>query len=160
MLQTVPDTPCADIDIFDGFGNAGMGVPASMGDGDFSSKMSSGVGPFDKRIENLSSASGGDSSSDNTSFTSPPIMNTTSSMEYPGLAEYGGYPDLSGSSMGNGGSGNNHMAVGAPRAPLGQSSATSFGMQIPRSVPEFVHLQRASSDSVDMGMVAGDLPFR
>lgn len=126
MLQTVPDTPanlCADVDIFDGFGNAGIGLPSNFpgyngngtsGPGEFkletqadndhgqgfhrSSSVSMPL--FDKRIEELGSPSGnGESSSSNSSFASPPILQ--SPMEYPGLAEYGGFPHLTPRGMSN-----------------------------------------------------------
>ena len=119
MLQTVPDTPATaamcEVDIFDGFGNAGMGVPSNfpgpnihpeihhefkMEDqpNDFS-HSNRNLAPFDKRIEELSSpTSGGPESGSNSPFTSPPII--PSSMEFPGLGEYGAFPDLSSPGMG------------------------------------------------------------
>jgi hypothetical protein len=118
MLQTVPDTPanlCADIDIFDGFGNAGIGIPSNFpgynGDGssggfkvepqpdhEFNTASSIAIPPFDKRVEELGSPPNADSN-DNTPFTSPPIIQ--SPMEYPGLADYAGFPDLSGPTLGS-----------------------------------------------------------
>jgi len=109
MLQTVPDTPamCADVDIFDGFGSGGIGVPSNFPgyngngtsggefkvepDNDFNRTVS-GIPPFDKRIEELGSPSTGEETV-NSPFTSPPIIG--SPMEFPGLGEYGGFPDLS-----------------------------------------------------------------
>jgi hypothetical protein len=118
MLQTVPDTPanlCADVDIFDGFGNAGIGIPSNFpgynGDGssggfkvepqpehEFNRASSIAIPPFDKRIEELGSPPNPDSN-DNTPFTSPSIIQ--SPMEYPGLADYAGFPDLSGPTLGS-----------------------------------------------------------
>ncbi|KAF8850643.1 hypothetical protein BDZ45DRAFT_186561 [Acephala macrosclerotiorum] len=111
MLQSVPDTPanmCADVDIFDGFGNAGIGVasnfPGYNGNGtsgsefkmepdtDFNANNLQGMPAYDKRIDELGSPQGGDNS-DNSPFTSPSIMQ--SPMEFPGLNDYGGFPDLS-----------------------------------------------------------------
>jgi hypothetical protein len=118
MLQTVPDPPAsssnnnnicipADVDIFDGFGNAGMGVPSNFpgynGDGtsgqfkvepdtDFN-RPAAPMLPFEKRIEELGSPVNGPGSSDNTPFASPPIIQ--SPMEFPGLSEYNSFPDLS-----------------------------------------------------------------
>lgn len=190
MLQTVPDTPnmCADVDIFDGFGNAGMGIPSSFtgsmqsnnGPSEFKEFKieDAGFAPFDKRIEELGSPSRPESN-ENSPFTSPPIL--PSAMEFPGLADYGGFPNLSGPSMGN--QSNMHiqspgvefkrefdgtMALNGPgglnvrRPPLRQSSGGSYGMQIPRSVPEFHTLQHANSgEGHEMGMNAvSDLPFR
>jgi hypothetical protein len=56
-------------------------------------------------------------------------------------------------------------SMGVRRPPLRQNSGSSFGIQIPRSIPEqYVGLQRASSGgAMDMGMGVqggGDLPFR
>ena len=211
MLQTVPDTPqnmCAEVDIFDGFGPMSMSVPSNFNGISNSStsdyKMPShsefkmenaAMTPFDKRIEEISSPTHGPESGDSSPFTSPPIIQN--SMEFPGLAEYGGFPDLSGPNMNNHLAANNHngnfgegvggggrqtdfkrefdaslgiggggMGGGNPirRPPLPQGSGSSFGMQIPRSVPEqFHHLQRQSSggEGVDMGMnPVNDLPFR
>lgn len=209
MLQTVPDTPqnmCAEVDIFDGFGPMGMGVPSNF-NGISNSATSdykipshefkmenAGMTPFDKRIEEISSPTHGPESNDTSPFTSPPIM--PSSMEYPGIAEYGGFPDLNGPNIqsqlgahnhggnfgeGVGGGGRQtdfkrefdaSLGIGGGmggggnpirRPPLRQGSGSSFGMQIPRSVPEqFHHLQRQTSggEGVDMMSPVNDLPFR
>jgi hypothetical protein len=214
MLQTVPDTPvtmCAVDDIFDGFGSGGIGVPSNFPgyngngtsggdfkiepDNDFNGNTVAGMPAFDKRIEELGSPSTGEETV-NSPFTSPPIIQ--SPMEFPGLGDYGGFPDLSSpmptpggihNSMGNYGEGvggggqvnfkrefdpSNSLSMvgssarqgmeGVRRPPLRHGSSGSFGMQIPRSVPEQFHqLHRANSggESVDMGMSgAGDLPFR
>ena len=109
MLQTVPDTPAnlCDVDIFDGFGNAGIGVPSQFpgynGDGtsgfkvendnDFASRPHAEIPAYDKRIEDLSSPNGSSENAANTPYTSPPIMQ--SPMEFPGLSEYGSFQDLS-----------------------------------------------------------------
>lgn len=109
MLQTVPDTPAnlmCDVDIFDGFGNAGIGVasqfPGYNGDGtsgfkvetenDFSSRPHPEIPTFDKRIEDLSSPVGSSENAANTPYTSPPILQ--SPMEFPGLSDYSSYQDL------------------------------------------------------------------
>jgi hypothetical protein len=220
MLQTVPDTPasssmCADVDIFDGFGNAGMGVPSNFpgynGDGtsgqfkvepdaDFNRSTVTPI-PFDKRIEELNSPVTGPGSNDNTPFTSPPIIQ--SPIEFPGMGEYNSFPDLNSHHMGNHLPLSNHLpssnhlgnfsegvggggrpvefkqeqsfdgslglhrsgSMGMPRRPpLRQSSGSSFGMQIPRSVPDqFGHLHRTTSNGEGVDMVMGnlnDLPFR
>lgn len=223
MLQTVPDTPtsmCADVDIFDGFGNAGIGVasnfPGYNGNGtsggefkmepdsEFNANNLQGMPAYDKRIEELGSPQNGDNG-DSTPFTSPSIMQ--SPMEFPGLNDYGGFPDLgspapmpnnlsptnnlSNFGEGVGGGGHMHMNVNfkqefdgtmsmlqmgrqsVRRPPLRMTSSNSFGMhQIPRSVPEQFHLQRANSGSegVEMGMsmqgmtggsgMQGEMPFR
>lgn len=141
-----------------------------------------GMTPFDKRIEEISSPVHGPESGASSPFTSPPIM--TNSMEFPGLTEYASFPDMSAPSMGNHPSANNHLGnfgegVGGGgrqpdfkrdydgglgigggnqirRPPLRQGSGSSFGMQIPRSVPEqFHHLQRQAS-----GEGVNNLPFR
>ncbi|TVY71291.1 putative sucrose utilization protein SUC1 [Lachnellula suecica] len=214
MLQTVPDTPagnmCADVDIFDGFGNGGMGVPSNFpgynGDGtsgqfkvepdaDFN-RPAAPILAFDKRIEELGSPALGPGSNDNSPFTSPSIIQ--SPMEFPGLSEYNSFPDLTSHHMGNHLPSSNHLSnhptstnhrgnfgegvggggrqefkqeyegltsgMGMPRRPpLRQGSGSSFGMQIPRSVPEQFSLHRANSgasSTVDMGMGNPDLQFR
>jgi hypothetical protein len=139
MLQTVPEPSqtCGmnqSIDIFDGFGNAGMGVPSSL------------PVHFDtKRIEELGSSSDNPRERDNAPFTSPPIMQ--SSMEYPGLADYNGFPDL------NAGL-NNHGHAQAPisRMPMRQNSTPASYTMIPRSVPEF----QGSIDGLGIGL-GGDM---
>lgn len=117
MLQTVPDTPanmCADVDIFDGFGNAGIGVasnfPGYNGNGtsggefkmepdtDFNGNAISGMPQYDRRIEELGSPIN-DNSDNSTSFTSPSVMQ--SPMEYAGLGDYGGFPDMNANRINN-----------------------------------------------------------
>lgn len=211
MLQTVPDTPanmCADVDIFDGFGNAGMGVasnfPGYNGNGtsggsefkmepdqDYNTLAS--MPPFDKRIEELGSPINNGEASDNSPFASPAIMQ--SPIEYPGLGDYNSFPNLNspgmGSHMNSSMSSNNRSSFGESikrefnggmqmgfmgskqnsmdsmsvrRPPLRQNSGSSFGIQIPRSIPEqYGGLQRANSGgAMDMGLgvQGGDLPFR
>lgn len=214
MLQSVPDTPttmCADVDIFDGFGSNGIGVPSNFpgyngngtSGGDFkvepdtdSNRNTVATMPaYDKRIEELGSPSTGEEIV-HSPFTSPPIIQ--SPMGFPGLDNYGSFPDLSSpmptptsmhNPMGNYGEGvggggqvnfkrefdhsNGLSMVGSNsrpglesvrRPPLRQGSSASFGMQIPRSVPEQFHqLHRANSgESGDMGMGGGggDMSFR
>ncbi len=148
MLQTLPTVPnntntCPipldpSIDIFDGFGNAGMGVASSL------------PGHFNKRIEDVSSDSSQDR--DNTPFTSPPII--SSPMEYPGLSQYNGFPDFN--------TGLNGHAHGVPTMPMRQtSSSTTFGM-MPRSVPEYQSVQREDGgmDNFGMGIGKFDASFR
>ena len=148
MLQTVPETPsiCADVDIFDGFGNSGM-VPQTftpMPPRPTEFKLENPGLPFDKRVDQLGSPSA--QSSDNSPYSSPP-------MEFPGLSEYSGYPDLNHGiefkrefDTGNLGLSN------VRRTPLRSDSNSSFGMpQVPRSVPEY-HLQRGNSGGGDVGI--------
>jgi len=198
MLQTVPDTPasnsmCPDVDIFDGFGNAGMGVasnfPGYNGDGtsgqfkvepdtDFTRPAITPM-PFDKRIDELTSPVG--QSNDNTPFTSPSIIQ--SPMEFPDISEYNNFQDLTSPQMGNPLPSSNHLGnfgegVGGGGRPgfkqeyegihrsgrrpsIRQNSGSSFGMQIPRSIPEQFNLHRTSSgEAVDMGMISNNSPFR
>ncbi len=129
MLQTVPETAnnCVldhNIDIFDGFGNAGMGVPSSL------------PVQFDKRIEDVGTENSQDR--DNTPFTSPPIMQ--SPMEFTAMSHYN-FPDL--------GVGMNGQPL--PTMPLRHNS-TSNGFAVVRNVPEFRHLQREDSGMDDFGM--------
>lgn len=134
MLQTVPENAnnCVldhNIDIFDGFGNAGMGVASSL------------PVQFDKHIEDV----GADNSQDrdDTPFTSPPIMQ--SPMEYPGLSHYNGFPDL-----GVGLNQQGHQQP-LPSMPMRHNS-TSNGFAVVRNVPEFRHLKREDNGMGDFGM--------
>lgn len=133
MLQTVPETKGdyglnANIDIFDGFGNAGMGVPSSL------------PPHFDtKRIEEISSlpTPRNDSSQqerDNTPFTSPPIIR--SPMEFPGMPEYNNYQDLN-SGLTHGHGHPQGSMSGMPAMPQRQNSNTASYAVIPRSIPDF-----------------------
>jgi hypothetical protein len=159
MLQTVPDTPESkygldpNLDIFDGFGNAGMGVASSL------------PVHFDtKRIEEIGPATN-DSSQDTPSFTSPPIMPT--GMEYPVLAEYGGFQNLSSTMTAPTG-----MAAQQrlPTQPMRQNSSGSVFSVMPRNVPDFHHLRREDSlehghphhvhNGIPMGMDNLDMPYR
>lgn len=186
MLQTVPDTPmCSDVDIFDGFGNAGMGIPSGSYAGNHSSTVPAfkidipGPGPFNKRIEELSSPSI-ESAHDNTPFT-PATVN--SSMEFPGIAEYTGYQEMNAnnlnpnyegarqqeyikrefdhSPMGHPGMNHGHpqnQNHGIIRSPLVRQGSHSSGFpQIPgnMAVPEpYQHLHRTNSHGHDdRGMV-------
>lgn len=139
MLQNVPEpNPHAqncgvdpNVDIFDGFGNAGMGVPTTLPQ------------HFDaKTLENLGSSSSGDNCSDSSPFTSPPVMNP--GMEFPGMNNFGGFPDLA-SPMDRPGSMNSQRQL--PRGPpIRQNSNSSAFNVIPRSVPDgqpiqYHHLQ-------------------
>lgn len=218
MLQTVPDTPaanlCADVDIFDGFGNAGMGVPSNFpgynGDGtsgnfkvepdtDFNA-TNVPLAPFDKRVEELASplnAPSSNSGTEGTPFTSPPIIQSPmSSMEYPGMGQNGGgfqylntapignninanqmgsfNPNVGGGQVefkqefdGNIGLNNQNMppsnGVGPiRRPPLRQSSGSSFGVKMPRSIPEqYRNLHRANTTGGDLGQgMGGEMGFR
>jgi len=130
MLQTVPENTnnCVlnhNIDIFDGFGNAGMGVASSL------------PVQFDKCIEDVGTDNSQDR--DDTPFTSPPIMQ--SSMEYPGLSHYNGFPDLS--------VGMNGQPL--PPMPMRHNS-TSNAFTVVRNIPEFHHLQREDNGMGDFGM--------
>ncbi|TAQ85776.1 hypothetical protein B7494_g5901 [Chlorociboria aeruginascens] len=180
MLQTVPDNSPSmgtEVDIFDGFGSAGMGLPSNFTGGVHTTHApefkieNPAITPFDRRYEDLRSPSIPESNEPHTPFTSPPIL--ASPMEYPGLGEYTGFPDLSGPRIHNG-IGHNSPVIGefkrefgenlASRRPppVRQGSGGSFGLQIPRSVPEFHHLHRTTSGGEgDVGMNRpNDLAFR
>jgi hypothetical protein len=137
MLQTVPETKGdygidQNIDIFDGFGNAGMGAPSSLP-----------VHFNDKRIEEINSipTPGSDNGQhprdrDTTPFTSPAIIQ--SPMEFPGMAEYNSFPDMSsGLNNHSQGHGHRHGPIPGMPPPLRQNSGSNFHAVIPRSVPEF-----------------------
>lgn len=69
-----------------------------------------------KRVEELGSgSSGGESPIEHSPFTSPPVMSNT--MDFPGLGEYAGYPDL------------NSMANTQPMAAQNMSSSMSMNGQ-------------------------------
>ena len=114
MLQTVPDTPAAsamcEVDIFDGFGNAGMGVPSNFPGPNVHQEVhhefkiedqpnsfslpNQNLASFDKRIEELSSPiSCAPENGDNSPFATPTTI--LSSMEFPGIDDYGAFPGLS-----------------------------------------------------------------
>lgn len=215
MLQSVPDSPpdmCGDVDIFDGFGNAGIGVasnfPGYNGNGtsgasefkmepeqDFSRTNIVTMPAYDhKRIEDISSPTTNGDGSDSTPFASPSVMQ--SPMEYPGLGGYGGFSNINSPNIGATMNSNNHLGnfgegVGGGRhvdyrrefdlstlngrranvdgmvrrPPLRQGSGSSFGMPMPRSVPEqYGGLQRTHSgmEGVNMGMgqPGGVMPYR
>ena len=208
MLQTVPDTPatinCPEIDIFEGYAPMHMGPSVSANNYSMPAtsapefKYSNGVEfkmenpglPFDRRIEELNSPTHGPESSNSSSFSSAPIIPSSSSpMEFPSLShDHYSFSDLNGQIMnsnignygegvGGGGSqptfkrefdqGGMSMLPSAsrnmagPRPPLRQASSSSFGMQqMPRSVPEFHHLQRANSNGEHGDMGGGEMPFR
>lgn len=169
MLQTVPEKPGAEIDIFDGFGNAGMGVATGIHNNNYNEanneyknlanngnmtseyKMplpSHGLSTMYDNKQDLSTPSA-DSHGEASPFTPPMI---TSAMEYPGMSEFS-FPDLTNSAMSNsspgpsnfGGDfkpdGSHHLGM-RPRPPLRQDSGSSFGTLsngIPRSIPDFVN---------------------
>jgi hypothetical protein len=210
MLQTVPDTPqtmCAEVDIFDGFGPIMAGLPSnfrglsnnssseyklpnstipmesSHGLSDRSSSDYQIPNPSIQRLEDVSSPIHGPESDDSSPFASPPIL--APSMDgFPGL-EYSSFPGMHRASstshggnfgegvggggrqmefkrefdtgLGIGGLGSNPVR----RPPLRQNSGSSFGMQIPRSVPEpFHHLQRHDSGENELLSPVNDSPFR
>lgn len=189
MLQNAPENPqmCADVDLFDGFGNTGISIPpqnyntmATSGPNDYKMAHSNGALAFDKRIEELSSPSvTGSMSAETTPFTSPPIMNP--GMEYQAL-DYPGFHDLNNhahgmdfkrefgvengessfgvsspggmSEMSSGVASVNGNGIGGRRPPIRQGSGSSYGMPLPRSIPEFNHghFSRASTGGEDMGV--------
>jgi len=100
MLQTVPEVSAqmANVDIFDGFGNAGVGV-ASVLPQHYDSKRieevdGQGQGQGQRTCNGNSNGDDGSFSSDSAAFVSPPIM--AGAMEYPGMD---GYAYLQGSGM-------------------------------------------------------------
>lgn len=187
MLQTVPDNAaCANIDIFDGFGNAGMGVPVqipsqqSMGVQNALNEFKMEQGAINPRIEDLSSP-GAESSDNHSSFMSPGIMTTTA--EFPTMGDYGNFqqPDMSnpvmqahglpvGPSMndnaGMGGDYKGLVMANARRPPMraNTTSGATFMHNMSRSVAEYhPHpLQRSNTDGVELGMQVGgvDMPYR
>jgi hypothetical protein len=164
MLQTVPETTnmCADVDIFDGFGNSGM-IPQTftpMQSRPTEFKLENPGLPFDKRIDHLGSPSVAQNS-DNSPFTSPAIMSP--SMEFPGMSKYNGFPDLNhGMEFKREFDAGNHGLSNMRMTPARSDSASSFGIsQVPRSVSEYHHLQRGNSGGGDVGINGvNDLPFR
>ncbi|KAK6585395.1 hypothetical protein PZA11_002122 [Diplocarpon coronariae] len=124
MLQTVPETAanmCAEVDIFDGFGNAGIGISSSFpgynGNGtsggkfklepdtEFNGSGITGMPQFDKRIKELSSPTI-EGNSNSTPFTSPSVMQSPA--KYSGLGEYRGFPDILSSGIANNAGLRNH----------------------------------------------------
>ncbi|KAH9212842.1 hypothetical protein DL95DRAFT_426401 [Leptodontidium sp. 2 PMI_412] len=214
MLQTVPNTlACAEVDVFDGFGTAGVGItsnfPGYNGNGtsgssdfkmepeqDFNRNNIATMPVYDKRIEELGSPINNREGGDNSPYASPTTMQ--SPMEFPGLSDYSGYTNLNSLSIGSSISSKNHLGnfgegvggggrqvnyrrgfdlstlngrqvngdgMSVRRPPIRQGSGSSYGMQIPRSIPEqYTGLQRAHSgrDDNNMGMSqgAGAMPYR
>jgi hypothetical protein len=87
MLQTLPETSAqmANVDIFDGFGNAGVGVAAGLPQ-HYDSKRIEEVDGQQRACNGNSSPDDGSFSSEGAAFVSPPIM--TAAMEYPGMDAY------------------------------------------------------------------------
>ena len=178
MLQTVPDPPAnamCDVDIFDGFGNAGIGVasqfPGYNGDGtsgfkiendnDFGSRPHPEIPAYDKRIEDLSSPVGSSENAGNTPYTSPPILQ--SPMEFPGLSDYGSFQDLSSPQpLGN----NNNMSQYNHNSNFGEGIGGGGMLRNPEFKREFTNtmqlLQRTGHGSGIMrnGMDARRPPIR
>lgn len=140
MLSVLPDSAAcgANIDIFDGFGNAGMGVPATPIQ-DYKTEYK----PL--RLDDISSSSGQDTPSHDgsTPFTSPPGME----MEYSGMGNMG--------AIGHGHEWS-RFQHGRP-TPSRQGSGTSYVGPMPHGMPEFHGL-----DMGDMGMenLVPDMNFR
>lgn len=165
MLQSVPDTPelCGDMDIFDGFGNAGMAAPTNFGmqsRPDY--KLENHNVSYDKRVDDSSSPA--TDHSDAQPFSPPSII--PSPMDYPGMSEYAGYPGMSqGMEFKTEFDATN---MGVRRPPLRSDSNSSYGMQQhqhqhqhPRSVPEFQHIQHGRTAGGPMCMNGmNNLPFR
>ena len=120
MLQSVPENAAnkyAEVDIFDGFGNAGMGVasnfPGYNGDGSSGhfkvepdteySQPNPALAPYNKQMENLASpVDGPGNNNENVPFASPHIIQSpVSPMEYPGMNGYGGYQNMSAHGVSN-----------------------------------------------------------
>jgi hypothetical protein len=139
LLQTVPEVKGdfglnPNIDIFDGFGNAGMGVAALP------------VHYDAKHIENIntmptpSNSDNSQQDQDNTPFTSPPIIQ--SPMEFPGMSDFNNFPDMSNNF-------NHHSHVNLqtsmstmPQMPRQNSNSSNYAPMptpMPRSVPDYHH---------------------
>ena len=107
MLQTQPGSSTNVLcdDIFDGFGNAGIGIPAAPqytafngtennnfkvehSENDFN-RPNPIVSTFEKRLDDLSSPS---VDSHSNPYTSPSIIQ--SPMEFPGMADFGSFTEL------------------------------------------------------------------
>jgi hypothetical protein len=200
MLKTVPDPPanaipCHDVDIFDGFGSGGMGIPGNFpgynGNGtsgefkmepnDFNVNPVPSMPSYDRRIEELSSPSVTVPSENVASpYSQESIIH--SPLEYPGMNEFRGFPELSSPGLGSNVPAHQHpfdsshsrpefkrefdsnMGLASHRPPLRQSStgnSSNYGMSIPRSIPpmtssQYQHLQRVNSG----GESVGEMPFR
>lgn len=136
MLQTVPEhaNNCMldpNIDIFDGFGNAGMGVASSL------------PVHFDKRIEDVASNS---QTHDNTPFTSPAIIQ--SPMEYPGLTQYNSFPGLDGAM--------NRHGHGQPMPTMLRQDSNSNGF----AVQDYHLKQESGLEDYGLGLGRMDMAYR
>lgn len=170
MLQTVPEPVPnkygldPNMDIFDGFGNAGMGVASTLPQHTH----------YDaKRIEEIATSSGENNNNSNPPFTSPPIMPTA--MEYPGLAQYTGFPDLTVGMQPHPQQDPHQNGLGvqarmARGVPMRQNSTSSAFNVISRSVPEYHNLTRQDSGTSrishenlghdGLGGMGLDMPYR
>jgi len=160
MLQVVPEpSPQSrggggmdpNVDIFDGFGNAGMGTASNLP-----------VSFDSKRIEDLPSERSVSSES-NSPYPSPSLMQT--GMDFPGLGEYPGYSDIStsvspqGSNLSRQKSLNGQRSL--PRAPpLRQNSQSSAFNVIPRSAPEYQQMMQNSSGELEHMVGIGEASMR
>lgn len=153
---------------------------ATSGPNDYKIGHTNGGLAFDKRMEELSSPNvTGSMAAETTPFTSPPLMNP--GMEYQAL-NYPDFHDLNGHSHGldykrdfnvesregsygvsspsgmseisNGVVSVNGNGIGGRRPPIRQGSGSSYGMPLPRSVPDFNHghFSRSSTGGEDMGV--------
>ncbi|KAI1860477.1 hypothetical protein JX265_009876 [Neoarthrinium moseri] len=115
LLQRVPDNIC-NIDIFDGFGNAGMAQPPVMTD--FKTEQHFKPEPYtpapvprvDEIANDSGSSNGAPTATDMNSpfaMASSPAVMSPAGVEYPHMAEYNSIPDIMGS--------------------MGQSQASSLG---------------------------------
>jgi hypothetical protein len=109
MLKTIPEPAPAKMEPMSTNGELDMFNCFDHGANNMSKGPLQVVSPFDhnmgvnetlpygvtKRVEELGSggSSSGESPIEHSPFTSPPVM--TSSMDFPGLSEYTGFPDLS-----------------------------------------------------------------
>jgi len=180
MLQTVPDTPAKDwqeVDIFDGFGNAGIGVPSNFPG--YNGNGTSGefkIEPQDdyNNVQNMPAfdtqklSSPAPTSAPSEGVTSPfSPVGMQSPMEFPGMNVFGdgGFPDLNNPHQ-------QHQFGDArfkqefnmtQRPPLRQNSSnsnTNGFMPIPRSVPGvFSSLQRTTSGENGISS-GGEMAFR
>lgn len=145
MLLNAPENPNAcNMDIFDGFGNAGMAQPPMYQTEQYDTKFE--VPRIDEHSNDSQSSNGGMPNNDMNSpyVSSPPIMSPGVEMPHGLPTEYNSLPDMVMSPMGGGGTGPMHTSGGRN----GQTSHPHLHQQQHPHVQQHQHPQHQQHHSV------------